>query len=269
MKFEQIRKEWTLKPGNEEAETAAWDSAAEEYVIRSKRKLDEDPFLKFMTERVAFNDRMSSFDVGCGAGAYSIALSSKVGKADGVDLSPRMIELGNAYVKEHNINNVHLWVKNWHTCDIDDIRGRYDIVFAHTTPAVADYTTLVKMCEVSKDHCFFCKPARRTDSVFDELKRIAGRGEDGSWDDSVAYTFDTLWGLGYEPEVTYTKTVWTPERSLEDSYKWYISRLRGAGDIDETTEQKIRDYLLLISKDNIVSELIDTTLVNMYWRVTR
>ena len=269
MELESIRRLWTLPPGNAAAETVAWDSEAEQYVFEEKNNFTDDPFLRFVAGKTELTKDMCSLDVGCGAGAYSVAMAQRVGQADGVDLSPRMVEVGNAWAREHGVNNLHLWVENWHDCDIEPLRGRYDLVFAHTTPAIADYTTLVKLCEVSRGCCFLCKPARRTDQVFDELKRITGLSGRRDFDDSVAYTFDTLWGLGYDPEVSYAKTRWLPERSLEEAERWYLGRLRGRKTLSREAEQKVGDFLREISVDGVVRERIDTTLVNMYWSVKR
>ena len=267
MNLEQIKDAWKLRKGNVEAEVAAWDSTAEEYLYEKNINFKEDPFLKFMAEKIQLDKSMETLDVGCGAGAYSVELASKVAKADGVDLSPRMVELGNAYAKEHNIQNLSLSVSNWHTCDISPIKKKYDVVFAHTTPAVADYSTLAKMCEVSKGACFLCKPARRTDMVFDEIKRIAGVTERIGVDDSVAYAFDTLWGLGYNPEISYAKTVWLPKKTLEEAKDWFIGRLKGYYEPAYETIDKVKEYLKFIAVDGYVNERIDTTLVNIYWRV--
>ena len=269
MELESIRRLWTLPPGNAAAETAAWDSEAEQYVFEEKNNFTDDPFLRFVAGKTELTKDMCSLDVGCGAGAYSVAMAQRVGQADGVDLSPRMVEVGNAWAREHGVNNLHLWVENWHDCDIESIRGRYDLVFAHTTPAIADYTTLVKLCEVSRGCCFLCRPARRTDQVFDEVKRLIGIPGRRDFDDSVAYTFDTLWDLGYDPEVSYEKTLWLPERSLEEAERWYLGRLRGRKALSREAEQKVGDFLREISVDGVVRERIDTTLVNMYWSVKR
>lgn len=267
MDLEYIREHWRLKPGNVEAETAAWDSTAEEYLFEKKNNFEDDPFLRFMAEKICLTKDMRTLDVGCGAGAYSVAIAQRVGQADGVDLSPRMVELGNAYAEEHGIGNVHLRVCNWHTCDEDEFLGKYDMVFAHTTPAIADYSTLKKLSDASRGCCFFCRPARRTDRVFDELRKIAGLGGMRSIDDSVAYAYDMLWGLGYNPEVSYSPTVWISGRGIVEAETWYLGRLQGNSTLDENTVQKIKDYLREIAEDGIIRERIDTTLVNMFWRV--
>ncbi len=269
MDLETIRRQWILAPGNVSAEAAAWDSEAENYLFEEKNNFEDDPFLRFIAEKAALTSEMRTLDVGCGAGAYSVAMAQRVGQADGVDLSPRMVNLGNAYAREHAITNLRLWVENWHTCDIAPLRKQYDLVFAHTTPAVADFTTLVKLCEASRGCCFLCKPARRSDQVFDEIRRLAGLPVRHDIDDSVAFTFDTLWGLGYDPEVRYAKTQWLPERTLEEAERWYIGRIRGQNLLDEETEHRIRGFLREISINGIVKERIDTTLVNICWHVEK
>ena len=50
----------------------------------------------------------------------------------------------------------------------------FDLVFAHMTPAVADYHTLEKMCNCSKNKCFLVKPSRRSDMVLDGAFQAAG-----------------------------------------------------------------------------------------------
>lgn len=267
MDLEYVKNIWKLKKGNLQAEIAAWDSTAEEYLFEAKNNFKEDPFLLFLADKIQLEKTMVTLDVGCGAGAYSVELASKVAKAEGVDLSPRMVELGNKYALEHNIQNLELKVENWHTCDISPYKRKYDVVFAHTTPAVADYSTLVKMCEASRKHCVLCKPARRTDKVFDEIKRIAGVADKIGSDESVAYTFDTLWGLGFNPEVIYSQQVWLPVKTLQEAQNWYIGRLNGYYSPSEEAVNDVKQYLDAIAVDGYVHERIDTTLVNMYWKV--
>ena len=269
MDLEIIRRLWTLTPGDVTAETAAWDSVAENYVLEKKNNFEDDPFLRFVAEKATLTKDMHTLDVGCGAGAYSVALARRVGQADGVDLSPRMVELGNAWAREHGVDNLRLWVENWHDCDIAPLRGRYNLVFAHTTPAIGDYTTLVKLCEASRDACFLCMPARRRDSVFDEVRKLAALPGRGGFDDAAAYAFDTLWGLGYDPEVRCSKTQWRSERTPEEAERWYLGRLRGRNALSPETERKVRGFLREIGVDGIIRECIDTTLINMYWSVKR
>ncbi|MBO5544139.1 MAG: class I SAM-dependent methyltransferase, partial [Oscillospiraceae bacterium] len=110
MDLETIQKTWVLTPGNVDAETEAWDSEAEAYLFEEKNNFEDDPFLRFIAEKTELTREMRTLDVGCGAGAYSVAMAQRVGQADGVDLSPRMVELGNAWARDHAITNLRLWV---------------------------------------------------------------------------------------------------------------------------------------------------------------
>ena len=75
MDLENIRRLWTLTPGDVTAETAAWDSEAEGYVFEEKNNFEDDPFLRFVAEKTALTKDMRTLDVGCGAGAYSVAMA--------------------------------------------------------------------------------------------------------------------------------------------------------------------------------------------------
>ena len=70
MDLQAIQKQWVLRPTDFAAETSAWDSTAEEYIYEEKINFEDDPFLKFVVEKVALTKDMRTLDVGCGAGAF-------------------------------------------------------------------------------------------------------------------------------------------------------------------------------------------------------
>ena len=78
MDLDTIKKLWTLRPFDVASETAAWDSSAEEYLFEKKNNFEDDSFLRFMSEKTGFSKDMRTLDVGCGAGAYSVAIAGKV-----------------------------------------------------------------------------------------------------------------------------------------------------------------------------------------------
>lgn len=266
MDLEQLKREWVGKSFDLAAETAAWDGAADEYVYEAKNNFEDDPFLRFVASKVGLDRSMRTLDIGCGAGGFSVAMAQRVGQADGSDLLPRMIEVGKRYLQQAGIQNVNLWVDDWRAADMGRYERAYDLVFAHTTPAVNDFVTLEKMCRASRRHCFSCITARRVDHVYDEVKRIAGRGFK-PYDEQVSQTFQALWYMGYNPQVDYGTITWLPLKSFDEASAWFLGRLRMSGPVDAGTEQAVLDYLKSICKDGMVQERIDTTLVNMYWTV--
>ena len=267
MKLEYIYENWRNRQNNNlAASITAWDSVAEDYVHDGKITFENDAFLKLMERKIELSGDMSVLDVGCGAGAYCAALAPRVRRVDGVDFSPRMIATAVRFAQQNGIKNARFLERDWYTCSEEEFYRKYDVVFAHTTPAIADCAALVKMARASKRYCFLCKPARRTDDVFDRLKEIAGCKDDKN-DDSVAYAFDTIWALGSNPEVSYQDTVWRSEKPLKDVLVWYLGRLNGICQVDGPVAAEIEAYLRSIARDGIVTETISTTLVNLFWEV--
>ncbi len=250
------------------ASIAAWDSVAEDYVYEEKINFTDDDFLRRILDKIPLGKEMSVLDIGCGAGSYCVAFAQKVGRVVGTDFSPKMLEAGRRYAEEQKISNIEFLERDWWNCDGEEFKGRFDLVFAHTTPAIADYESFIKMMQASRRYCALCKPARRTDEVSDAIREIAGLKTQDS-DDSIAYAFDTVWAMGSDPEVSYHKTTWKSSMSLTEAQVWYINRIKSSHIIDELTEQKICRYLEQISEDGQVRESINTTLVTMIWETVK
>ena len=267
MDLSYIKQQWKNQMNiNPSASICAWDSVAEDYVYDSSVTLEKNTFLQFLQSKIELSPNMTVLDVGCGAGAYSLALAPKVKKVVGIDFSPKMIEAANRSVAQLSIANAEFFERDWHNCDASEFKGQYDIVFAHTTPAVVDYGSFMKMMEASKKYCFFCKPARRTDEVLDRLHSLLGMNQ-LKYDESIAYTFDTIWAHGFNPELSYEKTVWKSSKSLDEAKIWYLGRLKGTGHLTFAQEEMVCQYLASISENGRVSETTHTTLVNMFWEV--
>lgn len=267
MDLAYIQKHWINKMNTDlSASIAAWDSVADEYVYDDSVSLSNNAFLQLLQKKVPLSKDMSILDVGCGAGAYSVALSEKVGKVVGTDFSPKMLDVGRRYVAENQVPNIEFVERDWWSCDGREFEGKYDLVFAHTTPAIADYESFIKMIRASKGYCVLCKPTRRTDEVSDAIRNMVGLKGYGS-DDSIAYAFDTIWAMGGNPEIAYHKTVWKSSKPLDEAKLWYLNRLKGSCVINDKTKQTVCHYLEEISNDGMVRETIHTTLVTMIWEV--
>ena len=85
MNLAYIQENWhNQQAGDVLARISAWDSVAEEYVHDASRHLEKDNFLIYLQSKIALTDEMRILDIGCGGGAYSIALGAKVKKVVGV-----------------------------------------------------------------------------------------------------------------------------------------------------------------------------------------
>ncbi|MEZ4357831.1 MAG: class I SAM-dependent methyltransferase [Eubacteriales bacterium] len=266
MNLSDIRQIWKEKVTDNGANVAAWDELAKSfYSNHPLPNWDTDAFLKQLLSEVEFSKHMSVLDIGCGTGAYSIALAEKAGKVVGVDLSPKMLEYAKMNVKEHKIENISLICGDFNEVLIE---GKFDLVFAHMTPAVADAATFEKMLSYASKYCYLVKPVHRTDSVFGKLREIAGiRSRRESFDDGILYAFAMLWKMHKLPTIRYHADVWHMEKNLDEARAWYLNKLKAHNEIDNKTEENILKYLNDISVGGIVYETTNTTIVTMGWRM--
>ncbi len=266
MDLKYIKENWTQKKNADNtAAIKAWDSVAKSFRMSTEIDMKEDPFLQLLDARVPLDQNMSVLDIGCGGGGKAIALSKRVASVTGIDFSKEMIASARESARAFQTENVTFLCVDWRK-EGSSFAGKYDLVFAHTTPAVADYESLVNMMKASKKYCLFTKPARRYDSVFDPIMDLAGIQKD-RWDASIAWVFHTIWRHGCNPEISYRDAIWESEKKIEETLDWYLGRLSAITNVDKTLEEKVIDYLYSISTDGMVSETIHTKLVDIFWEV--
>ncbi|WP_353852671.1 hypothetical protein [Dehalobacter restrictus] len=76
-------------------------------------------------------------------------------------------------------------------------KHKFDLVFAHITPAIQSADTFKKLTAASKRWCVLSKPIRRTDPVSDAVKDLVGIKERReNCDEELAYAFELLWVRG-------------------------------------------------------------------------
>lgn len=269
MEIETIKEMWVNNMDRDiDASVKAWNSVATEAVYNKIPVLYADPFFRFLTDKITLTKEMTSLDIGCGAGVYTTALAPHIKKAVGVDFSPKMISLAKNLAAEQKAENVEFLCENWYTYDVTPLEKQFDIVFAHMTPAIVDFSTFEKMIRCSKKYCLIEKPTRRTDREMDALRAKLHLSAEPEKEDSVPLMFNALWAMGYSPQLSYRQEVWQSERTVADAVTWYLGRLKGFSPLTEDDEAKVVDYLKSHAVDGKIKEHIETTVVSMFWEVT-
>jgi len=270
MELDNIRNKWKNSHFNKKASVDLWDCMASSFNKFTVPTVEDSQFLKLILDNHMINSSFQVLDVGCGSGKYSMALSNLCESIIGIDLSPKMVENANNNKEIYKVSNVKFYCEDWSNFDLSKhgFNTKFDLVFAHMTPAINSAETFEKLSKASKKYCVLCKPTRRNDPVSEKVKELVGINKNKeSCDMDIAYAFEMLWLQGYEPKVEYEKQVWNMEKTLEEAFGLYINRVKSYKDITLEEEKIIKKYLESICKDGLVVEKVNTTIATIYWQV--
>lgn len=264
LKIEDIRKDWVTKNRDAETDVELWDSQAEDPTYHHIY----DNFLKLLEQEHMIDKNFDVLDVGCGVGIYSISLAGEVHKVTGLDIAPKMIANGNKMIKDSKMDNISFEVMDWNTVDLAQkgMKERYDLVFAHNTPAICDVDTFEKFNDASKRFCAVCSPIRMIEPVMQQIQEMTDSGTEGtSCDNNFSYMLDILLHKGYLPKLHYEKQVWPMNQSFEDACSYYLGRVMTEKQLSESETADVKEYLRSLVKDGMISDQIDATVATMYW----
>ena len=205
-------------------------------------------------------------DIGCGTGQYSVAFADMFDNVWGVDLSPDMLENARRRATDAGSDKCIFSLGDWESLPENDsvLQRKYDMVMAHTTPAVMSAAAVEKMMSVCNGMCYITRPTRRHDADRDRVREIAGFSSEDN-NDFIPAVFALVAYRGYKPKTYYERTKWLGTRSLEDSYRYFVDDVRAMGDVSPETEEEIRRYLRSISVDGMVPWKIDVQIATVYW----
>lgn len=253
---------------NQERKAASvrlWDLMAPDFV-REPPSFDSDPFLSFMERKAAPEKDHKVFDLGCGTGTYSLALSGRVKSVLGTDFSPEMIRLAREQAEKHGAGNLSFMRLDWDEADIDALgfRGAFDIAFAHMTPALSGREGLLKLLDCSRVHCFIARPLRRDDPILTHARELAGieAPETGGPD---------LWAVlrdrGLEWESVTLDRYREEQLPVEKAADRYVSRVAAKTELSPERAEAINAYVRSLAQEGLVRVFVETTVEYIYCKV--
>lgn len=269
MNLETIMDLWKPRVNNPKASVEWWNGSAEKFATRELPNTESSMAMRIIEREGMIKEGFSALDVGCGAGRFSFALEALGADITATDFSPKMIEQAQKKQAESG-SKVHFSNENWHTLSLKE-KGwdsNFDLVLAHMTPAVVSAETFIKLSEASRNWVLMVKPARRTNSVLDELNRLVGADKDSkTLDETMAYAFDLSWLNGYCPRLEYENEVWENDSPLDKAIEEYTLRISSTHELSEKNISTIRTYLESVAVDGCVHETSHTLSVAMFWQV--
>lgn len=266
----EILTQWKSRRKNKQADVALWNSMAEGFGRDELPQFSADSFLQLLQERGMFDSRSEVLDVGCGTGSYALALAGRCNQVTGVDFSPEMIRIAGEKAAEHSVSNVVFRCGDWAELELESLgsEGRFDLVFAHMTPAVQSADTFLKLSGASRGWCAVSKPTHRTDPVSDAVRELVGiTGPRETGDQDICYAFSLLWQDGLLPELRYERQHWHMRKTPQEAAGLYVNRMKTERDLSDEEEQRILRYLKSIEQNGMVCEDVDTIVTTIFWHV--
>lgn len=263
---ENLSKYWKRGERTKEGDMQIWDSQADDPTYQQVY----DGFITLLEEEGMLNKDFDVLDLGCGAGAYSLAIAEKVKTVTAVDISPKMLQNAETKCAQAGIKNINYMQLDWLEADIDalDMKRKFDLVFAHNTPALCDTETFEKLNAVSKRFCAVCTPIYMDEKIVADIYNLIGR--DTVEKQTVAFPFmlDILLQNRILPKLRYEKQVWPMKQTFEEACAFYLGRFEMEGGLEEEQREKIKEYLHDQIKDGFIYDNIETTVATMYWEKT-
>ncbi len=270
MNLSDIVNKWSYKTKNKQASIEWWNTMSAGFGERPIPSFAKDRFLQLLERKQMFNAGAGVLDVGCGAGRYAISIASRAKCVRGVDLSPQMIASANRRAADLGVENVQFEIADWHTFDVkkQGFEKKFDLVFAHMTPAIQSYDTFKKLSACSRGWCVLVKPVQRMETVYDEILNIIGIDKKPHLgNNDVLNAFALLFLRGNYPVIEYNDKRSEIKQPLERAVDIYTSRTKSTYDLTSEQENKIKDYLSSIADHGLVSTVMDTKTATLYWHI--
>ncbi len=270
MKVADILKDWNLETKDKKSAVEWWDTMAEGFGERPIPTFEENKFLQLLERKKMIDKNAEVLDVGCGAGGHALAIAMRAKAVAGVDLSSRMIAAARRKAAELEIKNVRFDVADWHELDAkkEGLEKKFDLVYAHMTPAIQSYETFMKLSDCSRGWCAIVKPVKRLDAVHDAIRDLVGIGGKPQMGDSdILNAFMLLFAQERYPMIEYNRKCSEMKYPIEKAVTVYINRTKTTHPLTQKQEDSIRDYLNSIAIDGVISGNMDTTTATLYWHV--
>ena len=244
MQLRSLQERWK-RAHSPDGHLSLWDAESAAYAARPLPDFAADGFLKIVAASGALTPDATLFDVGCGAGLYTLAAAPRVAFACGSDLSPAMIEAARSRAQALGITNVRFDVEDW-AQESEHSDERFDVGFAHMTPAVGDYAGFRKFLDKITRHGFFEHFVNRRHPAMTLAFEIAGLANTSLWHDADVYlTLECLISSGLKPRIFYRPAEWQAAESPDRLADFCMRRIRlKATQLTEGDLQRIRAELL-------------------------
>lgn len=264
-------------PDSPQYTAGKWDKRADFWEMERKlqRKNDErvEKTLNLLLQKGILSETCRIADIGCGPGRFAAVFAEYAENVVGLDISPKMVEYGNAHIQNLGLHNAQLRCCDFAELDLDaeGYRAAFDLVFSSLTPAIHNVDGLLKSMEMSRGWCLNISHIQRNNHLRSRiLREVFHRTLPAKGEGRVFYAlFNTLFLLGYRPETSFMTRRKETRARPDEEYVAYI--LEHALPVQEHTQEnssRIRAWLEKhVEADGFLTEVSESTYGCILWDV--
>ncbi len=264
-------------PSTPQYTAGRWDKRADFWEKERKEQRRDDErvtsTLAFLTEKGILTPECRIADIGCGPGRFAAGFAGTAHSVVGLDLSPKMVAHGNAYLDSLGLENARLHCRDFTALDIDreGYREAFDLVFTSMTPAIHNVEGLMKAMAMSRRWCLNISHVRRQNHLRDRiLSEVFQRTPDRKGEGRVFYAlFNILFLLGYSPETSFVTRRKENRVRPDGEYVEYV--MEHALPLEEHTAENARKILNWLmanrGEDGFLTEVSDAVYGRILWDV--
>lgn len=185
-----------------------WNARAEEFNRRTARFRDqpEDFMLQIAHRYEMVKPGDATLDLGCGTGRHVIHFAELGTQAYGIDISERMVELGQQNIAGLNLPNAQLARCDWpnEKPPFSTPSGKFQLVTMSMCPALDSLRALKTMNDLSEGWCMVSRFIREQDEMRQKLSDAAGRTMNLGAHNDVGYAYgltNLIWLTGCVPQM--------------------------------------------------------------------
>lgn len=238
---------FSLEKSTESEKTAFWDQLSLSYdfgIGSDSRRIDMA--MERLEKLGAFRSDTIALDIGSGTGAYTLALAERCRAVYALDSSSGMQQVLAEKAAKRGIKNIIPVCADWRAIPESELSGAFDIVLSSLNTGISDYDSLVKMNSVSRGFCCYAAPhGKAIHSTRSDLQRIVFERElRAAGGNDIIHAFNIIYGLGYQPELTYAPSEWSREQAPDEALEAICRDFGRYGYVDNLLKSKLQEYIM-------------------------
>ena len=237
------------------ADIALWNSFSKQSPQRDDASMNEDAnyIIAWIESHGITFENYSLLDIGCGTGAFTIALAEKNAHVTALDISYDMLKIVNEKSEQKGLSSfITLQHANWNTFNPTQT---FDIVLASMTPAISSQIDIESMIQSTKSLGIFVGWKKYHNNTLLDVMLLAHNAPDQPSNQSIEVKgfLHTLEKASIAYNVHYFPTTWKRTYTYEEAKQYAYKQLLYRKIFPQ--EEKIDAILHDLMEDNrIVSE---------------